>query len=771
MSNAAPGWYTDPEDSRYHRWWDGHRWTEHTNRPVDTAPAPAHRSDADVETPRPKRRRALLFSLIGAAAAVALVVGGIAVVNGINSGAGPGATVEAGGYAWAPTTYLDVDEKFEIPMDVDPYALSASLGDERSGTHGVVDVYIDKDFTTSPLFPGVTWTESDPRILVSARDSKSYKWSNDVADLTAGLLGDYVVSDAGENEFTNWTEMDAHYIVQRYDREGKKLDVPIVHTVSSSQRQQPDGLGPIELRAGPGDMPGTVGLSWSEPAGMPEGSTYVILKTVPDFTSIAGEPGSENVRLDVIAETTETSWQPAPSEENESNYILNRELQLFQSDSVDDANFSGEAFSYVGAPLSKLSVIAVSPDKTTRTPIVITDLDSTIGSYPLHRALNQARDLFPPDSGDLSAAPTWYPITTLNGNTMKMPIRIDAGAVAVKYEDKWNIDGTGEHYASFPYSVLGTTLTGTITSVMPDGMSEADWHTQAVAFAEAFNQRATQEAPRLGDRVIVADDSMSLATYRKMDPVSEVPESPYEVYGSNEFTTYIAEHMLAGSESIDISAYLDNSAYPAVSDAAIEALLQNPMVKMSVDTYLADGDALYVAYLQDDADRDAVRAEVDALADDVVAEVVDEGMTDTEKVTAVNQWIVDNIEYDYAALQALEAGLSIATPGADMRVSDARGGLIDGSVICGGYTDTFNLLIRKAGLDSVYVSGRVEAGLHAWNHVKVDGEWKAVDTTWNDGGDPTEYLMINESEFTGTATRETRDGWAPAQFQHLYATP
>ncbi|CAI7678472.1 unnamed protein product, partial [Penicillium discolor] len=93
------------------------------------------------------------------------------------------------------------------------------------------------------------------------------------------------------------------------------------------------------------------------------------------------------------------------------------------------------------------------------------------------------------------------------------------------------------------------------------------------------------------------------------------------------------------------------------------------------------------------------------------------------------------------------------------RYSDARGGLIDKRVICGGYADTFNLLARKAGLESIYVSGIIaDSGSgHAWNHVKVDGVWKAVDTTWNDTDDITKYLLINEADFTGVAERSTKD--------------
>lgn len=35
-------------------------------------------------------------------------------------------------------------------------------------------------------------------------------------------------------------------------------------------------------------------------------------------------------------------------------------------------------------------------------------------------------------------------------------------------------------------------------------------------------------------------------------------------------------------------------------------------------------------------------------------------------------------------------------------------------------------------MENLYVSGNVGEELHAWNLVKLDGEWYHLDTTWND---------------------------------------
>ncbi|MFK0002117.1 DUF2510 domain-containing protein [Paenarthrobacter sp. NPDC090522] len=33
-TTAAPGWYADPADPRYNRWWDGSAWTAHVGPPA-----------------------------------------------------------------------------------------------------------------------------------------------------------------------------------------------------------------------------------------------------------------------------------------------------------------------------------------------------------------------------------------------------------------------------------------------------------------------------------------------------------------------------------------------------------------------------------------------------------------------------------------------------------------------------------------------------------------------------------------------------------------
>lgn len=65
-------------------------------------------------------------------------------------------------------------------------------------------------------------------------------------------------------------------------------------------------------------------------------------------------------------------------------------------------------------------------------------------------------------------------------------------------------------------------------------------------------------------------------------------------------------------------------------------------------------------------------------------------------------------------------------------VRSAIGALLHGRSNCMGYTDAFYLLGTIAGLDVGYVSGLSDGEAHAWNSIRLDGSYYAVDVTYDD---------------------------------------
>ena len=65
------------------------------------------------------------------------------------------------------------------------------------------------------------------------------------------------------------------------------------------------------------------------------------------------------------------------------------------------------------------------------------------------------------------------------------------------------------------------------------------------------------------------------------------------------------------------------------------------------------------------------------------------------------------------------------------------GALVMHRAVCAGYARAFQLILERMGIECGYVSGTAvnSAGdneQHAWNYVKLDGEYYLCDVTWDD---------------------------------------
>lgn len=115
---------------------------------------------------------------------------------------------------------------------------------------------------------------------------------------------------------------------------------------------------------------------------------------------------------------------------------------------------------------------------------------------------------------------------------------------------------------------------------------------------------------------------------------------------------------------------------------------------------------------------------------EILANNIKPDMSDVQKEYAIFDYIVKNTAYDY---KNYKKGTVPLVDGS------AYGVLVNKLGVCEGYAEAVKLLMKKVGIECRIVSGnaddgsadwRNEWGNHAWNIVKIDGNYYHVDATW-----------------------------------------
>lgn len=95
----------------------------------------------------------------------------------------------------------------------------------------------------------------------------------------------------------------------------------------------------------------------------------------------------------------------------------------------------------------------------------------------------------------------------------------------------------------------------------------------------------------------------------------------------------------------------------------------------------------------------------------------------TEKIKRAHDYLVDNVEYDKTLSES--------------NIYNMYSTMTTGKSVCEGYAKAFKYMMDFCGVETVFVfgsgnnsQGQIES--HAWNYVKINGNWYAVDVTWDD---------------------------------------
>ncbi len=113
-------------------------------------------------------------------------------------------------------------------------------------------------------------------------------------------------------------------------------------------------------------------------------------------------------------------------------------------------------------------------------------------------------------------------------------------------------------------------------------------------------------------------------------------------------------------------------------------------------------------------------AQTQAVIDAYVAQFVDSitpSMDTYEKVKAAYECIILNTTYNLYAVDN----------------QNANSVFVYRESVCQGYAEAFQYLLYELGISCMVVTGTADGGPHAFNLVRIDGQYYYVDTTWGEG--------------------------------------
>lgn len=176
-------------------------------------------------------------------------------------------------------------------------------------------------------------------------------------------------------------------------------------------------------------------------------------------------------------------------------------------------------------------------------------------------------------------------------------------------------------------------------------------------------------------------------------------------------------------------------------------------------TVIKDGNAefqLQINYQRDVEEVKQIKAKVAKETDVVMDKLKLDGMSDYEKVKAINTYLCDTVEYP------------AQEPYSDVSHT-AYGSFVEHSAVCDGYARAADILCEEAGVNCQIVIGEVRnGGGHAWNLVQLDGQWYQWDVCWNDGGSSrSEYFLVTDAFMEKSRTWDKTE--FPKSATHSYS--
>jgi hypothetical protein len=138
---------------------------------------------------------------------------------------------------------------------------------------------------------------------------------------------------------------------------------------------------------------------------------------------------------------------------------------------------------------------------------------------------------------------------------------------------------------------------------------------------------------------------------------------------------------------------------------------------------------------------------------------------DLEVVRQIFDYLTETISYDRADAEKTNGS----------KDQDMNSALINNLTVCAGYAKAFQYMCYEAGIPCTYIMGTAEGGGHAWDLIKINGEYYYADPTWGDLGEQNklDQQVLTTDYYYLAATRKRMDdtGHDPSKTEDYFTLP
>lgn len=177
-------------------------------------------------------------------------------------------------------------------------------------------------------------------------------------------------------------------------------------------------------------------------------------------------------------------------------------------------------------------------------------------------------------------------------------------------------------------------------------------------------------------------------------------------------------------------------------------------------TFSMLGDTITLLYGASEAEAAALQARIDEVIPKYLEGITDE-MSAYDVAIRLHVRLIASVDYDTIALNKQKAEGGPAPDKIDY-LRTICGVFLEGKAVCEGYARAIQYLLQKCGVECAEVAGNIrkengeDGGGHAWNILKLDGEYYYLDTTWDDSSNTIQSVKKTDTGFSyfGITTEE-----------------